>query len=220
MSPKREVPPKNKEGNDSPAKKKLSVWGSKKTKLFEDSAEVTMDAATSSTSTAHEPAVSPNSGKDSQSPVTGRGASGGASADVSARAVHVSQLPDCEKDGAPEWFVKFEQRQQARFEALMRECATCREEHEGMKVEIDHLKDEVRKLSTRLEEADLKIDDLENRSRRNNIVLFGVPEGLEGSDCSKFVVGLLKECNLSETEVSNSIQRAHRSGQRRDVDDS
>ena len=235
MSPKRDVPPKSKDQvGDSPAKKKTSIWNRKDKST---TAEVPMDAATSSTG--HRPAGSRISPQDSLALDGHRGSSTDVSdspsntptptgspkcAKLPIAASHVSQpsILDLEKEGAPGWFIAFEKRQQARFDAVMKECTICREEHEGMKLDIDNLRDEVNKLSTLLGEADLKIDDLENRSRRNNIVLFGVPEGLEGPDCVTFVVGLLKECNprpLSETEVSNSIQRAHRSGQRHDVSD-
>ena len=68
------------------------------------------------------------------------------------------------------------------------------------------------KLSALLKEADIRINDLENHSRRNNIVLFSIPEGFEGPDCGLFVTNLLKQCNISEAEAAKSIQRAHRSG--------
>ena len=80
-------------------------------------------------------------------------------------------------DAPTRWFAAFESRLEARFDSLVRECS---EVHAGMKLDIDNLKDEVQKLTAALKEADLKIDDLENRSRRNNLVLFNVPEGMEG----------------------------------------
>ena len=58
-----------------------------------------------------------------------------------------------------------------------------------------------------------KIDDLENRSRRNNVVIFGVPEGVETnpSNCSDFVSDtLLKFIDPDNTMPKIDIQRAHR----------
>ena len=88
--------------------------------------------------------------------------------------------------------------------------------HAGMKLDIENLKDEVQKLTAALKEADLKIDDLENRSRRNNLVLFNVPEGMEGKDCAKYVGDLIQEAAQGATPLPNAIQRAHRSDQRKE----
>ena len=39
----------------------------------------------------------------------------------------------------------------------------------------------------------VKIDDLENRNKRQNVVLWNVPDGNEdGKSCSKFVTNFLK----------------------------
>ena len=54
------------------------------------------------------------------------------------------------------------------------------------------------------------MDDIENRNRRNNIVLFNVPEKSEGADCAKFVHNLLNEAGCPD--VRDAVQRAHRSG--------
>uniref|UniRef100_A0A1A8MV57 Reverse transcriptase domain-containing protein n=1 Tax=Nothobranchius pienaari TaxID=704102 RepID=A0A1A8MV57_9TELE len=60
------------------------------------------------------------------------------------------------------------------------------------------------------EKLQLKVLDLESRSRRNNIRVFGVPEGEEGESTSKFIESLLrKKLQLPET-LDLKIQRAHR----------
>ena len=105
---------------------------------------------------------------------------------------------------APAWFQAFEHRQEARFAAMMKEC---QEEHEALRFDISELKDEVKRLNTALEGAKEKIDELENRSRRNNVVVWGVPEGMEGHDCAKFVASV-----VGEAVPHAAIQRAHRSG--------
>ena len=137
---------------------------------------------------------------------TASGVSAGAAASTVAGAA--AQLPPGDTDRPPAWFAAFEARQEARFDTLLKECNDCREEHAGLKLEFDNLKDSVTKLTSTLREAELKIDELENRSRRNNVVIYNVPEGSEpGADCVKFVSNLLAECKLTAT-----IQRAHRTG--------
>ena len=60
-----------------------------------------------------------------------------------------------------------------------------------------------------------KIDDIHNRSRRNNIVIQGVPEGSEaGSEsCEDFVSGFLANHMQLEGADGIEIDRAHRTGQ-------
>ena len=107
----------------------------------------------------------------------------------------------------PPWFTEFEKRQQARLDRIVE---LFRQEQAALKFDMDSLKQEVAEVTKKLALAETKIDDLENRSRRNNLVIYNVPEGQEGStsaDCSKFVMNLLKACSVSAT-----IQRAHRTG--------
>ena len=118
-------------------------------------------------------------------------------------------LESDDKLQAPAWFRAFEARLESRFEVLLAEC---QEKHASMELEIANLKDEVDRLSVALKKADEKVDDIENRSRRNNIVVFNVPEKSEGGDCVGFVCNLLKDAGCPEPEVKEAIQRAHRSG--------
>jgi len=56
-----------------------------------------------------------------------------------------------------------------------------------------------------------KMVDLEGRSRRNNVRIFGVPEETEGDSVTKYVEQLLNtELELQEGNVIPQIQRAHR----------
>ena len=106
----------------------------------------------------------------------------------------------------PQWFRDFESRQEVRFANIMKEN---KDVFEGFKMEVDNMKDEINSLKQQLELTEIKIDDLENRSRRNNIVIFNLPEGAEGPDCGKYISQMLmKECKI---EISG-IQRAHRTG--------
>ena len=109
--------------------------------------------------------------------------------------------------GPPQWFQEFETRQEVRFANVLKEC---REVFEGFKLEMDNMKDEITMLKQKLDLTEVKLDDLENRSRRNNIVIFNLPEGTEqDSDCCSFIGNMLKkDCNIDQV----SIQRAHRTG--------
>ncbi|KAE8292510.1 LINE-1 retrotransposable element ORF1 protein [Larimichthys crocea] len=58
-----------------------------------------------------------------------------------------------------------------------------------------------------------KLQDMEDRSRRNNVRFFGFPEGKEGGDAVKFLEELLP--NLLNIKGRREIERAHRiAGQR------
>ncbi|KAJ1093007.1 hypothetical protein NDU88_006117 [Pleurodeles waltl] len=48
-------------------------------------------------------------------------------------------------------------------------------------------------MEKQLEDTQWKLTDLEDRMRRNNLRVLGVPEGLEGSDIHSFMVALFKE---------------------------
>ena len=139
-----------------------------------------------------------------------RGSHAGATPGAAASGVGASSSPHSVTTPsleAPPWFRAFEARLESRFDILLAEC---REKHASMELDIANLKDEVGKLTIALRKSDEKVDELENRSRRNNIVLFNVPEHSEGDDCIAFVKNLLKDAGCPE--VKDAIQRAHRSG--------
>lgn len=53
-----------------------------------------------------------------------------------------------------------------------------------------------------------KLEDMENRSRRNNVRFIGFPEGKEGGDVAKFLEELIPQ--LLDIEGKHEIERAHR----------
>lgn len=56
-----------------------------------------------------------------------------------------------------------------------------------------------------------KLTDIEARSRQNNLRIYGIPEGSEGSNLLEFVTRLIKsELGLLSTETEIGIQRCHR----------
>ncbi|KAJ1217573.1 hypothetical protein NDU88_005167 [Pleurodeles waltl] len=54
-----------------------------------------------------------------------------------------------------------------------------------------------------------KITDLEDRSRRNNICLFGIPENEEGPDVQAFLGSILPKLTLLTFDLPLEFQRAH-----------
>ena len=76
-----------------------------------------------------------------------------------------------------------------------------------VKVQVENKVDE-----TQASELERKINDLQNRSRRNNVVFWNVPEGSEnGMPMTQFIQGILSEHMKLEDAESIEIMRAHRS---------
>ncbi|KAJ1089769.1 hypothetical protein NDU88_002914 [Pleurodeles waltl] len=60
-----------------------------------------------------------------------------------------------------------------------------------------------------------KLTDMEDRSRRENIRLLGVPENEEGSDMQAFLSSTLPKMTLLDFDPPLEFQRAHRTGPKR-----
>ncbi|KAJ1101571.1 hypothetical protein NDU88_006638 [Pleurodeles waltl] len=60
-----------------------------------------------------------------------------------------------------------------------------------------------------------KITDLEDRSRRDNIRLFGIPENEEGPDVQAFLNSVLPKLTSLTFDPPLEFQRAHRVGPKR-----
>ena len=80
-----------------------------------------------------------------------------------------------------------------------------------LRAENQQLKQQVQGLQRTTTAQGVKLDDLEGRSRRNNIRITGVPEKAEGRSADLFVEDLIKE-GLRPHGLSNyfSVERAHR----------
>ncbi|KAL7825813.1 hypothetical protein SRHO_G00335510 [Serrasalmus rhombeus] len=77
---------------------------------------------------------------------------------------------------------------------------------------IDALEAALKELERANATMQLKIDDLEGRSRRNNIRIIGIPEGAEGARPTDFVAGLLPKLLGEENfKLPLLVDRAHRS---------
>ena len=71
--------------------------------------------------------------------------------------------------------------------------------------------------ATNVNEIKLKTVDLEDRSRRCNLVFYNFPEAPQGAteDCEKLVVNLLGSLKILEEEETIWIERAHRLGRKK-----
>ena len=122
-------------------------------------------------------------------------------------------------EGPPQWFVEFERRLDERFETLltvkMEALTTSVREHDEKLQQVDfdlhELKTDFRKLKDEKEILLEKIDDLENRSRRNNLVLYGIPETTQDQeDVNKTVKDILDFVGLDANMIFDSVSRCHR----------
>ncbi|KAJ4937147.1 hypothetical protein JOQ06_001728 [Pogonophryne albipinna] len=73
---------------------------------------------------------------------------------------------------------------------------------------IDKLEATVDMLTSQVKRLDDKCEDLEGRSRRNNLRVMGIPEGLEGARTTDFVAQLLRD--LLKLDEKPLLDRAHR----------
>lgn len=60
------------------------------------------------------------------------------------------------------------------------------------------------------ESLQLKLTDLEARSRRNNVRIYGIPEGTEGNNIFQFIENFIKKELEPLADVDLGIQRCHR----------
>ena len=122
-------------------------------------------------------------------------------------------------DAPPSWFIDFEKRLDDRFEALRAPLVAVQSKLMEQDQKISALDFDVNRAFTdienlRKENAALaeKLDELENRSRRNNLVIFGIPEPENPSpreDCRKTVSEFFKFVGLTDEDMV-SIERCHR----------
>lgn len=73
---------------------------------------------------------------------------------------------------------------------------------------LSSLDSTVNALKTQVKTLTDKCEDLEGRSRRNNLRLVGIPEGSEGQRPTEFIGGLLKD--LLKLDEAPLLDRAHR----------
>ena len=128
---------------------------------------------------------------------------GGATA---ARSLHF-----VDEDTAPTWFLcffdDFETRMQDFFSKKLKEHE---ERIEGVCFDLEQAKGKIKVLEDNTQKLNDKLEDLENRSRRNNVILHGVPE-TDNENCKETVTELLTNfVGLEEEYVKSVMQRVHR----------
>ena len=86
----------------------------------------------------------------------------------------------------PEWFADYENRLETRLRGIMnpledisKRMETIEGKLRSVDFEIESVKADIKTLQKEKEDLITKVDDLENRSRRDNLIFFGVPEVAE-----------------------------------------
>lgn len=106
------------------------------------------------------------------------------------------------------------------IENMRKEISGCTERVSQAELRISSTEDDVTQLQTKLQALELKckflednVLDLESRSRRNNLKLVGLPEGMEGRDSCSFLEKRIPEA-LTNADLQSSVvlERAHRIG--------
>lgn len=83
----------------------------------------------------------------------------------------------------------------------------------GAEDEVTQLKTRVNTLESQVKLQLEKLDEMENRSRRNNVRLVGLPENEEGRDAGKFLESWIPSI-LEMKDTALALERAHRVGPR------
>lgn len=125
---------------------------------------------------------------------------------------------------APEWFREFDKRLDEKLSSLFSQISVCHSKlkvHEDMLIGVDYefsqMKSEMEELRKENESLADKIDDIENRGRRKNLVIFGIGEkhdsqagnGMMKEDGMKTVCEFFKFVGVQQSDLE-CIERAHR----------
>ncbi len=127
---------------------------------------------------------------------------------------------DSVQDTPPRWFTlffkDFEVRLEHRLESIIikRLDELAAQDHEekftACSMKVDDMQAEVDKLKKEKDAMLVKLDDLENRSRRNNLVFHGVPEQNGKEDCLQTVSDILHNIVGMPHELCQQVERCHR----------
>ncbi len=106
------------------------------------------------------------------------------------------------------WFLQFEKRMTDLLDIRLKEQDA---KIEGVRFDLDQMTGKIKHLEDVNRELAEKLDDLENRSRRTNVILHGVPESeTPNENCFKLVTDLFaKFVGVEEAQVKAAIQRVH-----------
>ncbi|KAJ8396746.1 hypothetical protein AAFF_G00013450 [Aldrovandia affinis] len=94
---------------------------------------------------------------------------------------------------------------------LERSATSCSNDLGSLNKTVKALKDELKVVKSQIKGVQAKCDDLEGRSRRNNIRLVGVPEGREGPRPGEFISKFLQDIlHLDEAPLLDRVHRSRR----------
>ena len=124
-------------------------------------------------------------------------------------------------DEAPNWFVSFFTAFEKRFEQKI-DCILVKRLNElsmkineqeekltCLEIDVENMQKEVTSLKEENSSLRIAVDDLENRSRRQNLVFHGIPDGGEGEDCRRTVDTILQEF-VGLSPSTYTMERVHR----------
>lgn len=98
----------------------------------------------------------------------------------------------------------------ADFTSQKKEVGEIRKEVSVMRADVGANSSKLAEHDTELEAMRAKLADVEDRSRRCNVRINGLPEGLEGSNAIQFLTQKLPEWFPSLSNLQGEIMRAHR----------
>lgn len=114
-----------------------------------------------------------------------------------------------------EHFARMEKRfdsLQSELSSLKVETQALRSDHSALLKRTETLERTAASLSDTTSAIQLKLADLEDRSRRNNICFHGLPEGVEGPNAQQYLMKQLCQWCPSLADPPLEIMRAHRIG--------
>ncbi|XP_071488643.1 uncharacterized protein [Diadema antillarum] len=122
-----------------------------------------------------------------------------------------------EGDPPPRWFIRFmkdfDNKWEERFSKRLDELTVKVLEHDdtivGVTHQLDVLEQEVKKLKKERNELVSKLDDLENRSRRNNLVFHGIAESPK-ENCYNLITKELLVDFIGLSPNNFKVERCHR----------
>ena len=120
-------------------------------------------------------------------------------------------------DGSPPaWFQAFAERFDAKMDSVLHKLSEKivmnEQKIQSLDFEVEKIKDEMAHMKKENETLVNKLDDLENRSRRKNLVIFGIKEQVDGNqveDCNKTVKEFLTYVGAQQADIM-LIERTHR----------